>query len=83
MPTKIEKDVLTGTDTTGHEWDGLKELNTPLPKWWLMVFYATIAFSVVWCIIYPAFPISGATGTSGWTARGAIGPEVATERARI
>ena len=46
MPTKIEKDVVTGQDTTGHEWDGLKELNTPLPKWWLYVFYATIAWAV-------------------------------------
>jgi len=34
VPTKIEKDTVTGRDTTGHEWDGLKELNTPLPKWW-------------------------------------------------
>ncbi|MFO0200096.1 MAG: cbb3-type cytochrome c oxidase N-terminal domain-containing protein, partial [Alphaproteobacteria bacterium] len=40
MPTKIEKDKLSGQDTTGHEWDGLKELNTPLPRWWLGTFYA-------------------------------------------
>ena len=45
MPTKIEKDSLSGQNTTGHEWDGLKELNTPLPKWWLWTFYATIAFA--------------------------------------
>ena len=48
MPTKIEKDVVTGTDTTGHEWDGLKELNTPLPKWWVYTLYATIAWAAVW-----------------------------------
>ena len=41
MPTKIEKDTVSGRDTTGHEWDGLKELNTPLPKWWLYVLAAT------------------------------------------
>ena len=41
VPTKIEKDAVTGRETTGHEWDGVKELNTPLPKWWLYVFYAT------------------------------------------
>ena len=35
MATKIEKDDITGTATTGHEWDGIKELNTPLPRWWL------------------------------------------------
>lgn len=56
MPTKIEKDSVTGTETTGHEWDGLKELNTPLPRWWLYVFYVTVLFSVVWCILYPSFP---------------------------
>jgi cytochrome c oxidase cbb3-type subunit 3 len=56
MPTKVEKDAITGQDTTGHEWDGLKELNTPLPKWWLYVMYATIAFAVVWWILYPSWP---------------------------
>ena len=40
MATKIEKDEITGTATTGHEWDGIKELNTPLPNWWLYTFYA-------------------------------------------
>ncbi len=56
MPTKVEKDAITGQDTTGHEWDGLKELNTPLPKWWLYVMYATIAFAVVWWVLYPSWP---------------------------
>lgn len=80
MPTKIEKDSLTGRDTTGHEWDGLKELNTPLPKWWLYTFYATIAFAVVWVIIYPSVP--GWRGTSGWIAREAIVGEVEAANAR-
>src|SRR3954470_5007838 len=82
MPTKVEKDSITGRMTTGHEWDGLKELNTPLPKWWLYVFYACIAFSVVWVVIYPAIPMSGLRGLSGWAARGAIGPEREVERAK-
>ena len=56
MPTKVEKDIITGQDTTGHEWDGIKELNTPLPKWWVYTFYACIAFSVVWWILYPSWP---------------------------
>src|SRR3954470_12158427 len=60
VPTKIEKDVVTGTNTTGHEWDGLKELNTPLPKWWLYVLYATIAWAAVWFVLYPSVP--GITG---------------------
>jgi len=82
MPTKVEKDSLTGTDTTGHEWDGLKELNTPLPKWWLYVFYATIAFAVVWMIVYPSLPIYGLRGTSGHVAREALGPVLEAQRAR-
>ena len=80
MPTKVEKDSVTGRETTGHEWDGLKELDTPLPKWWLYVFYVTIAFAFVWAAIYPSIPMTGARGLSGWTARGAIGPELEAER---
>jgi cytochrome c oxidase cbb3-type subunit III len=83
MPTKIEKDSISGQMTTGHEWDGLKELNTPLPKWWLYTFYACIAFSLVWVVLYPALPITGATGLLGWTARGALPAQQAAERARI
>jgi cytochrome c oxidase cbb3-type subunit 3 len=43
----VEIDAVTGQPTTGHEWDGIKELNPPLPRWWLWTFYATIAFAVV------------------------------------
>jgi cytochrome c oxidase cbb3-type subunit 3 len=82
MPTKIEKDAITGTDTTGHEWDGLKELNTPLPTWWLYTFYACCVFALVWVVLYPAIPVQGWTGITGWTARGAITGEMETARAR-
>ncbi len=83
MASKIEKDAITGTDTTGHEWDGLKELNTPLPKWWLYTFYATIAFSLVWVVLYPAFPIYGARGTLGWIAREAVQEDVTAAQERM
>jgi cytochrome c oxidase cbb3-type subunit 3 len=83
MPTKIEKDAITGVNTTGHEWDGLKELNTPLPKWWLYVFYACIAFAAVWVVMYPALPIKGATGLTGWVAREAVGRDVAAANSRM
>ncbi len=56
MPTKVEKDSITGTETTGHEWDGIKELNTPLPRWWLYILYATIAYSLVYYVLYPTIP---------------------------
>jgi len=54
-----EKDIdeLSGIETTGHEWDGIKELNNPLPKWWLYTMYATIAWSVVYWILMPSWPL--------------------------
>lgn len=64
MPTKIEKDDVTGVMTTGHEWDGLKELNNPLPRWWLWLFWATVVFSVIYMVLYPAIPL-GTTATPG------------------
>ncbi len=69
--TKIEHDDITGTATTGHEWDGIKELNTPLPRWWLYTFYACIVWALVYTIFYPAWPlISGATpGILGYSSR--------------
>jgi len=80
MPTKIEKDAVSGRETTGHSWDGLTELNTPLPKWWLYVFYCCIAFAAVWVVLFPALPVKGATGLLGWTARGAFPAELARAR---
>jgi cytochrome c oxidase cbb3-type subunit III len=56
MAKEVDRDSVTGKPTTGHEWDGIKELNTPLPKWWLYVLYATIAWSVVWWLLYPSWP---------------------------
>jgi len=52
-----ELDTVSGVETTGHEWDGLKELNNPLPRWWLWVFYACIAWSVVYWVLMPAWPL--------------------------
>jgi cytochrome c oxidase cbb3-type subunit III len=56
VPTKIEKDAISGQDTTGHEWDGVKELNTPTPKWWLYVFMACIVWALGLFVIYPSIP---------------------------
>lgn len=71
MPTKIEKDAVTGTDTTGHEWDGIKELNTPLPKWWLYTLYATIVWGIIWMVLYPSVPLGGTyfKGILGYSER--------------
>ncbi len=84
MPTKIEKDAITGTETTGHEWDGIKELNTPLPKWWLYVFYACILWSVVWYVLYPAWPTlsTHSAGLLGYTTRGTVAKDIAAQDAQ-
>jgi cytochrome c oxidase cbb3-type subunit 3 len=69
-----ERDAITGTETTGHEWDGIKELNTPLPKWWVWTFYATVIWGVGYTIAYPAWPlVSSATGgVLGYSSRMAV-----------
>jgi len=50
-------DDVTGIETTGHEWDGIEELNRPLPKWWVYVFYVTIIWSVGYYFFYPSWPL--------------------------
>jgi cytochrome c oxidase cbb3-type subunit III len=50
-------DKISGTSTTGHEWDGIKELNTPLPRWWIMTFYACIVWAFGYWLVYPAWPL--------------------------
>ncbi len=64
-----EKDEISGAETTGHEWDGLKELNNPAPRWWLWVFFVTFIWSVGYWFIYPSWPtITGNTkGSKEWT----------------
>lgn len=53
---KPDIDDVTGVETTGHEWDGLKELNNPLPRWWVWVLLVTIIWSIGYYIYYPAWP---------------------------
>ncbi|MBE9559010.1 MAG: cytochrome-c oxidase, cbb3-type subunit III [Proteobacteria bacterium] len=67
MATETEKDSVTGTETTGHEWDGIKELNSPLPKWWIIIFWLCVAWSGLYYIVYPTFP--GWDGLWEYTAR--------------
>lgn len=73
---KIEPE--TGTETTGHSWDGIEELNTPLPRWWLWTFYATVVWGVIYTILYPAWPmVSGATaGILGYSTRAEVAAEI-------
>ncbi len=73
-----EKDALTGTETTGHEWDGIKELNTPLPRWWLWTFWGSVIWAMGYFIAYPAWPtLSGYTkGVLGYNSRLELGKEL-------
>lgn len=83
--SKKRIDQPTGTPTMGHEWDGIEELDTPLPRWWLWTFYATIVFSIGYVIAYPAWPlIDGFTkGTLAWSSRGALEQELAAQQDRV
>lgn len=59
----------SGEDTTGHVWDGdLEELNNPMPRWWLWLFYGTVIFSVIYLVLYPG--LGRYDGALGWTSEG-------------
>jgi cytochrome c oxidase cbb3-type subunit 3 len=72
-------DHVSGTTTTGHEWDGIRELNTPLPRWWVWTFYATIVWAVAYWIVYPAWPMlwSHTTGIMHYSSRADVAVELA------
>lgn len=78
MSTKREIDPVTGVETTGHEWDGIKELNKPLPRWWLLTFYVTIIWGVGYMIAYPAWPTltSYTRGVLGYSQRQVVADDV-------
>jgi cytochrome c oxidase cbb3-type subunit 3 len=77
----------TNKTTTGHVWDDdLEELTNPLPRWWLWTFYLTVIFSVIYWIMYPAWPIGksytkGVEGVNSikYTAKTVDGKEVQKE----
>lgn len=76
-------DAITGTETTGHVWDGIRELNTPLPRWWLWLFYITIVWSIAYWIVYPAWPLvsSYTVGYFNWHSRQAVVEDLAALKA--
>lgn len=86
-----EVDSHSGVETTGHEWDGIKELNNPLPRWWRFVFWASVLASVVYWVLMPAWPalpgMQGYThGVLGQSDRADVAGEVQaarTERAAL
>ena len=79
---RTEVDVHSGVSTTGHEWDGIRELNNPLPRWWLWTFYACIVWAVLYWVLFPAWPLvsSYTYGVLGWKSREAIQVDLAQLR---
>jgi cytochrome c oxidase cbb3-type subunit III len=64
-------DEISGVETTGHEWDGIRELNNPMPRWWVWCFYLTIIWAIGYTIAYPAWPLltENTKGLLGWSSR--------------
>ena len=74
-----EQKLLAGDpETTGHSWDGIKEFNNPLPRWWLWTFYATIVWGIAYTVMYPAWPlVNGATpGILGFSTRANVAEDI-------
>lgn len=85
MSDKKYIDQATGTETVGHEWDGIEELDTPMPRWWVWTFYATIIWAIGYVILYPAIPLvnSATEGLLGWTSRGEYAKEVTAREQQL
>lgn len=64
--------------TTGHSWDGIQELDNPMPRWWLWTFYACILFSLGYAVLFPTVPlIKGATpGLLGYSTRAEVAQDI-------
>ncbi len=77
-------DEASGTTTVGHEWDGIEELDTPLPRWWLITFLLCIVFAAGYVVLYPAIPLAdrATPGTLGWSSRGDFTKVMDREAAR-
>ncbi len=74
MADHAEVDTHSGTSTTGHQWDGIKELNTPLPRWWVWLFYITIVWAFGYWVVYPSWPLvhGYAAGLLGYSSRAQV-----------
>jgi cytochrome c oxidase cbb3-type subunit 3 len=75
--------ISTDVETTGHEWDGITELNKPLPKWWLWTFYATIIWAIGYWLLMPAWPLvsSYSKGLLGYSQRERLAEQVVEAKA--
>lgn len=78
-----EIDEVTGQPTTGHEWDGIKELNSPIPRWWVYTFYVTVAWAIAFMIAMPTVPLVNdyTKGLLGFSQREAVRMDIEEARA--
>lgn len=76
-------DEATGVETTGHEWDGIRELNMPLPRWWVWTFYVTIIWAIGYWIAMPSWPLISdySRGLLDYSQRATVAEEIATAKA--
>src|SRR3546814_14680717 len=74
----------TVTATPVHEWDGIEELDTPMPRWWLSSLYASIVWAIGYVILYPAWPMvnSATEVVLGCTSRGQLEAETRADAQR-
>ena len=79
----LKRDKAPEPDTTGHDWDGITELNKPLPKWWLWTFYACIVWAIGYWLLMPAWPlVAGYTkGLLGYSQREIVAEQL--EEAKV
>ncbi len=71
-------------NTTGHVWDGdLREMNNPLPRWWVWLFIITIVFSLAYLVVYPGLGSYPGMLTEKWTQKGQYEKEVAKGNAEV
>ncbi|MBS0309125.1 MAG: cytochrome-c oxidase, cbb3-type subunit III [Proteobacteria bacterium] len=68
--SKVKIEIKPGdkAGTTGHDWDGVTELNNPMPRWWMWLFYITIVFALVYLVLYPG--LGNYAGKLGWKSSG-------------
>ena len=77
-----KKVVSSGDNTTGHVWDGdLRELNNPMPKWWMGLFVITVVFGLAYLAAYPG--LGAFNGKLDWSQTGAYEKEMAKAKADL
>lgn len=84
MASNKRIDEVTGVPLAGHEWDGIEELDNPMPRWWLWILYLTMIWGAVYVVLYPAWPLidRATAGTLGWSSRGQFDQEMVADQLR-